>query len=246
MNNRNNRGLSMLEMVMAMTVLFLVGAFVMNMFVQGSRQMAKAANREKLTSLARAKVSEMRLMDYVDLDGATLSGSFPAPDDGFQYQVSYSDFQGYPQTEARTVTIAVSHPTHGRTVTRIVRSNVPPLDPGQVAFNKFGCATCHSLPAAGYPAAAGLVPLDQVGQIGDAPPGWPNPSAADFENYVTTSISDPTAFDPFPTGSGSPYEALTMTDYKYQGVDPDYDPAVDVSIQEGTDMAVWLRGLQQP
>lgn len=235
----------MLEMVFAMGLLFLVGAFVMNMFVQGSRQMAKATNREKLSSLARAKASEMRLLAFADLDTISTSSSFPAPNNDYNYTISYSDFVPYPQTEARIVTVAVSHNEHGRIVTRLVRSRVPPLDPGQVAFNKFGCSACHSLPAAGYPAGPDLVPLDSIGSLGVPRPFGPSPTTAQLESYIVDTIADPNFFDPFPAGIGSPYETLTMTDFKYEGEgDPTYDPSVDVSLQEGIDIATWIAGLQ--
>ena len=38
----------MVEMMFAMLILFMVGVFVMDMFVGGSRQMVKASKSEKL------------------------------------------------------------------------------------------------------------------------------------------------------------------------------------------------------
>lgn len=239
MNLRRTRGLSMIEMMFAMVILFLVGAFIMNMFATGSYQLARAGKREKLEGLSRSKTSEMRLVNFSALTSTT--GNFAAPDNAYQYQVTLSNFGSYPPSEARLIDIAVSHPNNGTIRTRLVRWNVPPLDPGQVAFNKFGCASCHSLASAGYPPGPTLVPLDAIGVAGNPRPYQTDPSIS-LNSYIVDSVVNPGGFDAYPDGGGLGYSDLTMTAFQVQGYSPGYDPTVDVSAQEMTDLANWVAG----
>lgn len=241
MNLRRPRGLSMIEMMFAMVILFLVGAFIMNMFATGSYQLAQAGKREKLEGLSRSKTSELRLVDFLALAPTPTPVSFPPPDNAYQYQVTLSNFGSYPPTEARLVDIAVSHPTNGTIRTRLVRWNVPPLDPGQVAFNKFGCASCHSLAAAGYPPGPTLVPLDAIGVAGNPRPFQTDPSIT-LNAYIVDSVVNPGGFDAYPNGGGLGYSDLTMTPFQVEGYSATYDPSMDVSAQEMTDLANWVAG----
>lgn len=236
--HQDNRGLSMAEMVFAMTLLFLVATFVMSMFIQGSRQMAQAAQNHDLASLTRTKLTEIRAMPFGDLD--SLPGAptgFPAPNDQFTYSVQFLDFNGEDQAVSRTVELTVSHPTYGSRVVRTVRSLVQPPDPGQVAWEKFGCATCHSIPSAGYPDDGYMIPLEPIGALN---PGVTRPGP--WDSYISESVQDPNAFDPFPAGGGV-FENDVMLDYNVEG-DASYDPNTGVSSQELSDMAAWIATFQ--
>ena len=235
------RGLSMIEMMFAMLVLFMVGVFVMDMFVGGSRQMVRASKSEKMNSLLRAKASEWRQMNYGLLDSTPRSGTFPAPDDDYSYNIEFDDFDGLPQTEARTVTITIVHNESGQMVSRLSRSRVPDLHPGQVAFDKFGCASCHSVPSAGYPAYDSAVPLDNIGAGGNPRPFQTDPSVT-MEDYVIESMVDPQDFIAFPLED----TLGPMLELNYEGHDPAYDPETDVSADELSDLADWITGLNTP
>jgi Tfp pilus assembly protein PilV len=237
-----NRGLSMIEMMFAMLVLFIVGVFVMDMFVAGSRQMVKASKNEKMNSLLRAKVSEWRLMDYGLLDSTLTADDFPPPDNDYSYSVSFSDFNGHDQLDARTVTITVEHDEGGQMVSRLSRSRVPDLHPGQEAFNKFGCASCHSMPSVGYPHYDYFVPLDNIGDAGDPRPFQTDPTNVSFEDYVVDSMVNPGDFKAFPD-----VDTLgPMLELEYEGHDPGYDPDTDVSSEELQDMADWINDINNP
>ena len=232
-------GLSMAEMMVAMVILFMVGVFVMDMFVGGSRQLVKATKNEKLFSLLRAKASEIRMTEYTDLDSLVLSGNFPAPEDSYQYQISYLDFQGMDQADARIVEITVRHPKLGQRTSRLVRSVVPE-DPGKVVFEKFACGTCHALPAAGYPVASGLLGprLDNMKVISTDRPARPfqtDPTNVSFQDYIIESVYDPNGFDSDLSNANEMAPLINIEGY----VSP-FDPSTDMSAQEVADLAVWL------
>lgn len=230
------QGLSMAEMMFAMLLLFLVGVFVMDMFVGGSRQLVKATKNERLSGLLRAKVSEVRLTDYAVLNSLTLSGSFPPPDDAYEYQIQYLDFPPYDQAEVRTVQVTVTHPKLGTRNSRFVRSLVP-VEPGKAVFEKFACATCHAIPAAGFPVQPGtLLRLDQIGTTGPPRPFQGSPPSMTFEEYVQDSIVNPGSFDAIPTDSPD----AVMTPVNVEGISATFDPAYDMSAQEMSDLASWL------
>lgn len=237
--SKNFRGLSMAEMMVAMVVLFLVGVFVMDMFVGGSRQLVKATKNERLTSLIRAKTSEINLTEYSDLDGLTLAGNFPAPDASYQYLIAYSNFQAFPQTEARIVEITVRHPTLGQRKARLVRSAVPELDPGQLVFEKFACGTCHALPAAGYPDPGTLLgpPLDEITDTsGGRPPRPFQTGSGTFQDYITSSVYDPNGFDSDPSSTNTMSPSIDI-----EGYSAPYDPSTDMSSSEINALSSWLQ-----
>lgn len=236
----NNRGLSMIEMMFAMLILFMVGVFVMDMFVGGSRQMVKASKSEKLNSLLRAKVSEWRVMNFGALATAPKNGPFDPPDDDYSYSVSLSDFEDKDPDDVQIVTVTVQEPETGRQMTsRMMRSRAPDIHPGQEAFDKFGCASCHSVPSAGYPDYDYFVPLDSIGDAGNTRPyQGPSPTMT-FNEYIVDSLLNPNDFEAFPVE-----ETLgPMLQFKFEDHDPDFDPAYDVSAQELEDMAEWIESL---
>ena len=230
----------MAEMMVAMVILFMVGVFVMDMFVGGSRQLVKATKNEKLFSLLRAKSSELRMTEYADLDSLTLGGNFPAPDDSYQYLISYQNFQSFAQTEARIIEITVRHPKLGQRTSRMVRSAVPELDPGQLVFEKFACGTCHALPAAGYPDPGTLLGprLDNMKVTNADRPARPfqtDPTNVSFKDYIIESVYDPNGFDSDLSNTNVMSPSIDIEGY----VSP-FDPSTDMTAQEVDDLATWL------
>jgi Cytochrome c len=243
--NPAQKGLSMLEMMFAMVVLFLVGAFVMNMFVTGSHQLVRAGKKEKISGFLRAKTSELRLLEYAQLDPLSATGNFGPADPDYLYRIDYSAFESYALSEARVVEVTVSHPEIGEIKNRLVRSAVPPLSPGQAAFNKFGCASCHSLTSAGYAAGPTLVPLDQIGVSGNPRPY--QSGSGTLEDYINNSLTDPGGFDAYPDVTPAVgFSNLVMTYIPVEGSDPAYDPATGVSSQEMSDLTEWIAGFNTP
>ncbi len=239
MNSQKRRGLTMVEMVFAMTLLFLVGSFVMSMFVTGSRQMAMASQNQDLASVTRTKLTEIQSMPFADLASLpTTPTALPAPYDQFSYSVSESSFNGESPAVSKQLELTVTHPTFGSKVVRTVRTLVPPPNPGKEAFDKFGCAACHSLPSAGYPDGPFMIPLDPIGDLNDTvtrPGPW--------QDYIAESVADPNAFDPFPAGGTTGLENDVMLDFSVEG-EPSYDPNVGISAQELNDMAAWIATFQ--
>lgn len=227
----------MIEMMVSMVILFMVGVFVMDMFVSGSRQMVRAATNERLSALLNAKVSELRLLPYDSLDAVTLTGAFPAPDEAYQYTIAYDDFAPYSLSDARTLTVTVRHPDTGQMTRHMIRSKVPPKDPGQVAFDKFGCASCHTMAPAGYPDVSGLVPLDRIGDSGPQRPY--QAGSGTFEQYVRDAIVNPGDFN------SDPDNELIMDDFILEG-EPGYDESVDMSTEELDALVTWITSLNNP
>lgn len=233
------RGLTMIEMVFAMTILFLVGSFVMSMFVTGSRQMAMASQNQDLATVTRTKLTEIQSMPFANLNSLpTTPTALPAPHNDFRYSVSFSAFNGEDINTSKQVELTVTHPTFGSKVVRTVRTLLPPPNPGKDAFDKFGCAACHSIPSAGYPDAPGFIPLEPIGALNN---GVTRPGP--WEDYIAESISDPNAFDPFPAGGTTGLEDDAMLDFSVEG-EATYDPNYGISAQELDDMAAWIATFQ--
>ena len=233
-------GLSMPELMVAMTILFVVSTFVMSMFVTGARQTGQATQNQDLESLVRLKVSELREANFSTLANIGPT-AFPPPNDRFQFQVELLTMPGEATTDARIVQVTVTHPEFGSRTGRTVRSNVV-VDPGAVAWEKFGCGACHSLPAGGYPDDSVLLPLGPIPTTPgfDGPRPIP-PGPGGLEAYIRDSIDNTLgyrAYDPLTEGA--------MSTFDVQGSDPAYTPgaAGSMSTQEIADLATWIRKLQ--
>ncbi len=223
-NRNRSRGLTMAEVMVAMTVLFIVSTFIMSMFVTGLRQTAQATQNQQLETLTRTKLSELRQIDY-GLLVPEVNIPFPPPNSAYTYSVSLSTMPGESYADARLVDVSVSHPEYGTRNGRAIRCNIV-LDPGKAAWEKFQCGSCHSLPGAGYD-GSGLLPL---GPIPVADPGFDGarpipPGPGGLETYIKASIVDPTAYNAY-----DPSVEGTMQNYYVEGEsnpepgDPPYDP----------------------
>lgn len=242
---RNRRGLTMAEVMVSITVLFVVSSFIMGMFVMGARQTAQATQNHDLASLTRTKLSEVQSLKYGDLDGIPTTGNFPAPNDGFSFRIDFSVVDGQDLADARIVEVTVSHPDYGTRSARTVRADAS-IDPGKEAWEKFGCGACHTLPAGGYPDLAGRRTLGPIPVAG--PPARPV-GPGGLEEYVADSIRDPMLFEAYT--AGPPDNAGFMQDFIIEG-EPGYDPnstdpvtaANSMSTQEVEALATWITSLQ--
>jgi type II secretory pathway pseudopilin PulG len=248
-----NRGLSMPELMVAMTVLFVVSSLIMSMFVTGMRQTAQATQNQDLESLTRQKLSELREMDYALLDGEAGTEAFDPPYQEFQSTVTFTPLQGETLADARVVEVSVTHPDYGTRSARTVRCNIV-IDPGKAAWEKFACGSCHSLPGAGYedPTMLPLGPIP-VGDPGFAGPRPIPPGPGGLETYIRDSIVDPTAYEAY-----DPLVEGTMTNFYVEGEpnpapgDPPYDPnnsdefirLNSMSDEEVDAMATWISTFQ--
>lgn len=226
------------ELMVAMTVLFIVSTFIMSMFVTGLRQTGQATQNQDLETFTKAKLSELAQMDYGMLD-AEAAVDQPLPGHpGYRYTVAFSALETEALADARVVEVTVTHPEYGTRSGRTVRCNII-IDPGKAAWEKFGCAECHSLPGAGYidpvPPASAYIPLGPipVGTPGFDPGDRPIPPGPNgLETYIKDSINDPAgykAYDPLVEGS--------MSNFYVEGVDPEFDPASTDDFIRGNSMS---------
>ncbi len=203
----------MAELMVGMTILFVVCTFVMSMFITGLRQTAQAPQKQDLETLARLKVGEFRVVEFSQLDAQTMSGNFAAPYERYQFDVAYRPLPGEDLSDARVVEVTVSHPDYGQRSSRTVRSNVQE-NPGRAAWEKFDCGACHSLPAAGYPEAAALVSLAPI-QVAD--PANPRPiGPGGIAEYIEQSVRNPNEFIAYS-------DLGTMQNFYIEG-ESDYNP----------------------
>ncbi len=261
MRNRRSSlyGLSMPELAVAATILFVVSTAIMTMFVTGLRQTAQATQNHDLENLTRRKLAELRVLPYPQLAAqAGLDLPFPSPLDDYRFSIALSPVPGEDPTRTAVVEVSVTHPEHGTRSARTVRCDVV-VDPGQAAFEKFGCVQCHSLPQAGSPTDRYRVPLGPIiptSTMDYQGRGMPNntPSEGDWRAYIADSIRDPGAVDPFAGSSeGADLSYTTMVgEFYIEGQDPEFDPdstdpvvaSNSMSAAEVDAMATWLAQFQ--
>lgn len=231
----SHRGLSVLEMMLGVFLLFCTAVFVMNLFIMGAKQTANVSKKSKLNAYLAAKTNELLLMDFAS--AVTVAPAYLDPPDN-QYQFIpdvVTPFDG--NSELALITVEVRHPHFGSVRQHVVRSEVPPLDPGQAVWERLACNQCHTLAAAGYNTTTIYnVSLDGIGNWGDT-----RIAGYTATDYIEESVIDPNAFDAFGGAQG------VMTDF-YDEADPNYTAggASSVSNQELTDLANWLAGLPGP
>lgn len=228
----SRRGLTIPELMLAMFLMFITAAFVMNLFILGARQTANVSQTSELVSYSNSKVSELLTAPFPSVGPS--SGYFDPPANEYSFNVTTQPNFGS-DPNLTVVEVEVRHTTHGTRNTRFLRSKLPPKDPGQAAFERLACWSCHSLPSMGYADAPGLVPLTG---IGSRPAGWTGGLAPDA--YVEQSVRDPALVDNY----GGTYGAMQIY---FEETDPLYDPvnnpANSVSDAEITALGNWLTSL---
>jgi type II secretory pathway pseudopilin PulG len=212
------------ELMVAMTILFVVSTFIMSMFVTGMRQTAQATQNQQMETLVREKLSELRVMSYGSLNAELGAHTFAAPNADYQYTVAFWPIDGETMADARVVEVTVTHPEYGTRSARTVRSNFV-RNPGRDAWDKFGCGTCHYIPSAGLPDTGLGVQID-LGPIPVNDPSNPRPvppGPDGVKEYIKNSIMNPTDFLAY-DDQGS------MQDFYIEGEpnpapgDPPFDP----------------------
>lgn len=254
-------GLSMPELAVAATILFVVSTAIMTMFVTGLRQTGQATQNHDLENLTRQKLAQLRVIPYTQLATQVASDapfSPPLPDARYRYSVVVTPLAGEDPVRTAVVEVTVTHPDHGSRSARTVRCDVV-VDPGQAAFEKFGCVQCHSLPQAGSPTDRFRVPLGPIvptSTMDYEGRGMPNntPSESDWETYIEDSIRNPGAVDPFAgSAEGADLAYTTMVgEFYVEGVDSEFDPdstdpvvaANSMSAAEVQAMGAWLAQFQ--
>lgn len=189
----------MLELVMAITLLFLSASFVMSMFITGSRVPQHVDHNQRMDMLAQAQ------MDKVIAQGsyATTTGPFPCPTpfSGVVEQVDASTFDSGFGPDAVVVTVRVTDPEGQMRELRTIKTNTPPPAPGySLIVNDLTCLSCHSMQAYGGGAT--------VGSTTGSAPAWTRAgleaSAAaagvPLDTYIRQSVRNPNAF----VNTGSP------------------------------------------
>lgn len=243
---RYHQGLSMPELMVAMTVLFIVSTFIMSMFVTGLRQTAQATQNQDLESLTKAKVCELSQIDYGMLDAQAGTAPLPAPNSEYICTVAFSALDGEAMADARVVEVTVTHPEYGTRTGRTVRCNIV-IDPGKAAWDKFGCGSCHSLPGAGYD-LPGMLPLGPI-PVGD--PGFDGPrpippGPTGLQDYIKDSIVDPTGYKAYdPDEEGVMQDFFMEGEAEYSPNDPDqFIRANSMSNAERDSLATWISTFQ--
>lgn len=91
MRRITRRGLSLLELLLALTILLLVSLYTMSMFSTGQSHFVRAQQFSQGNFLVNAKLQELLAVPYAELVPST--GKFPAPYDDFRYTVTLEPFE---------------------------------------------------------------------------------------------------------------------------------------------------------
>lgn len=138
MRKGKRRGLSFLELMLAMTLTFLAISFLMGMFLTAIRETGRSRHATIATALAQSKLERLNAMAVEAVTTGT--GQW----DEFTYTVDVADAgdydaDGYDDPDLKVVTVTVTSP-------KGVRSTMQSLRPAGVPF--FGIACCDAYPAA--------------------------------------------------------------------------------------------------
>lgn len=214
------RGVTLFELVVAMSLLFFTGSFVMNLFISGSRLPLRVEQGMRLEHLAQRQLDAILVKPFEiqPVDGER--GSFP-DEPGHSYRVKVVDFDA----DLFMVTVTAENSdglSRSLRALRPKRRPVPPPPPppppppdwdpdsGDPApppmpdFEGMGCVSCHGGAAPSAPpwTPEGLAESASNAGFGD-----------DVRGYVRNSLEDPSAYqrpgyDYYDT-NGDPWSGMT-------------------------------------
>lgn len=180
---RKAQGLSMLELVFALGLLFVSSGGVMSILVAGAGWPKRTAFATMRDSLAKVKLDELRIAGSAPT--AAAYSAFPnAPDYDFQVDVQPSAFD----PAASVLKVTVRGPRPMTVNTQLSALYVSPN--GMVLFTQYGCNGCHAL------GTSPMVDLNMDG-LADAP----NLSTATMTAGMNDRNSQPALAPPIPLDS---------------------------------------------
>lgn len=246
MRRRIARGFSSLELLVAIGLLFLIGGFLMNCFITAARASAQVTRSNVLSSLARQQATLIQSLPYDDVLSLSAAGSFPAPHDDYAYTLSFSPVVGstiaLDPTLITRVEIRVSHPDYGARTLSTLKSRMPDLDPGELAFRKYACDQCHTVAGTMYTLdpdpTKPRIPLDALA----TQPGLPNTdgsmpaplpySGPTLQGYIVASTLAPNGYSRYETTTQDAMATVVV------------DQGGGVTSEEATQIAQWLMNFQ--
>lgn len=184
----NARGLSLLELMLAMGLLYLCASFLMSMFVVGSRAPERMNEQAIADVLAQQKMDELVSKDLTIVVYAD-SGTFgpDRPDYRFDLSTAPAGFDPL----VTLVTLDVLGPSGARTTLHALRPPNPAPSAETILDAAFGCTACHRIPgmASSWPDDSMAPPLDKssleaaAGRAGQA-----------LDQYIDQSVRDPASY----------------------------------------------------
>lgn len=234
-------GLSSLELIVALGLLIMISGFMMNSFIMAARAGSQATKKNVLSSLAREKAAIIRNSTFDEVLALPNSGNFAPPHEDYSFELTLSSVAGQDPALVTAVEIRVAHPKKGTKTVRTLKSKLPDLDPGELAFRKYACDQCHTLSAAGYTydpdPANPRIPLDRITERpglpnddGTMPPPLSFADEAAMRTYIAGSILSPTAIDRYES-TGQDEMAVAL-----------YDEGGYVDSTEVNALTDWLAG----
>lgn len=186
-----HRGLTMLEIVLAVGILFLCASFLMSMFLAGSSFPKRVDNQVAMDSLAQAKLDEVVGTDPMS------PVSLPNPSSGTagKYNWAVTSTPWAADNSMVELTAQVSDPDGNSVQVQALRPATPP-DPtmrGQMLVNQLACLGCHSIQSGlgtAYPNWNRQNFVDGWNQYNaQNPPGF-----SSLDAYLRDSIQNPGSF----------------------------------------------------
>lgn len=135
----------MLEILLAVLLLFLVSLYLMSLYASGQGFALRGREYTAATFLARNRMEELVAEPADALTGAR--GAFPSPHDGYSWEVRLEDYEG----DLKVLEVAVRSPRGARSVLRTLRRTNAfhgvACDPAaqQVVFSSPGDGPVHVL-----------------------------------------------------------------------------------------------------
>lgn len=185
----------MIEVVVALFILFLASSFVMSMFIVGGKAVASTEDGMRLNSLLQTKMDEVMSTRYDRLPSLVTPGTaFPRPNQDFKFSVAAEPFE----PRVQKVTVKVIGPDGRERSWSSLRSE-DPRRLGEVLYEGFGCVGCHSLAKVGANGKVGPS-HDRLGDYAGR-----RKAGLNAEQYVKESVRRPDAFvvegfEPFMSG----------------------------------------------